>query len=352
MLLRLLADMGVNFDCASLAEIEQVLEMGVDPRRIIFAHPCKSQSALKIAATLGIRWTTFDNGDELDKIQRICPDMELLLRICVPDLGAKVPMSTKFGAHMEVTRPLLEKATLLGLKIIGVSFHIGRVHFLASSDLHSLERRSNQLTNAGSGSSDPNAFGTAVHYANCVFEQGKELGFDMHVLDVGGGFGDEIFEAMACTLRTAIAREFPSPIMVIAEPGRFYASGFYTMICKVIARRVHTDMGESKTPDMLYLNDGIYGCFSPCWAENAIFVPQLIELQGEHRLTPRKLEPHRYSIWGPTCCSIDCISKEVVMDQEIVIGDWLKFNNMGGKCLINLYMCVYLPRSGKQSNWC
>ncbi|PQE31828.1 ornithine decarboxylase protein [Rutstroemia sp. NJR-2017a WRK4] len=305
MLLRLLADIGVNFDCASLAEIEQVSEMGVDPQRIIFAHPCKSQSALEIAARLGIRWTTFDNGDELDKIQRISPDMELLLRISVPDFGAKVPMGTKFGAHMEVTRPLLEKASLLGLKIIGVSFHIGP------------------------GSSDPNAFGTAVHYASCVFEESKELGFDMRILDVGGGFEDESFETMACTLRAAISRKFPSPIVVIAEPGRFYASGFYTMICKVIARRVHTGTGESKKPDMLYLNDGIYGCFSPCWAENAIFVPQLIELQAEHRLTPQKLEPHRYSIWGPTCCSIDCISKEVIMDQEVVIGDWLKFHDMG-----------------------
>jgi ornithine decarboxylase len=129
MLLQLLADMGVNFDCASLVEIEQVLDMGVDPRRIIFAHPCKSQSSLGIAARRGVRWTTFDNDDELDKIQRISPDMELLLRIRVPDLGAKTPMSTKFGAHMEVTLPLLKKARRLGLKIIGVSFHIGKAHF-------------------------------------------------------------------------------------------------------------------------------------------------------------------------------------------------------------------------------
>jgi ornithine decarboxylase len=153
----------------------------------------------------------------------------------------------------------------------------------------------------------------------------------MHMLDVGGGFEDESFETMACSLREAIAREFPGPIAVIAEPGRFYASGFYTMIYKVIAHRTHTGRGEFKIPEMLYLNDGVYGCFSLTLTENAIYTPKSIELQDEYNFIPRKLEPHRYTIWGPSCCGFDCISKEVVMDQEIVIGDWLKFGNMGGK---------------------
>ncbi|KAI9646633.1 hypothetical protein NHQ30_004629 [Ciborinia camelliae] len=312
-LLQLLADMGVNFDCASLEEIEQVLEMGVDPSRIIFAHPCKASSALDIAARRGIRWTTFDNADELDKIQKISPQMELLLRIYVEDLGSKVALGAKFGAPMEVTRALLEKARLLGLKIVGVSFHIG------------------------SGSSDPNAFVTAVQHAKCVFEDGKALGFHMNMLDVGGGFEDNNFETMASSLREAIAHEFPGQVNLIAEPGRFYASGFYTMVCQVIARRVQTGKLKAKLPDMLYLNDGLYGCFSMGWSENGIFVPTLIVPQGKSNLVPRELKLHRYSIWGPTCDSVDCISKEVVMDQEVKIGDWLKFQGMGGK-LCDLFL--------------
>lgn len=122
--------MGVNFDCASLQEIEQVLDMGVDPSRIIFAHPCKSPSALHIASKRGIRLATFDNADELDKIEKICPNMDLLLRIHVEDLGSKVALGTKFGAPMEVTGNLLRKARLLGLNILGVSFHIGMRYFI------------------------------------------------------------------------------------------------------------------------------------------------------------------------------------------------------------------------------
>ncbi|PQE15126.1 ornithine decarboxylase protein [Rutstroemia sp. NJR-2017a BVV2] len=291
MLLRLLADTDVNFDCASLAEIEQVFEVGLDARCIIFAHPESGSGGL----------TALDSGDELDKTQRICPDIELLLSICVPDL--------------EFTWPLLDL-----------------VYWdLRLSKNPDVEGRHNQLTNSGSGSSDTNAFVPAVHYARCVFEESKELGFAIHMLDFSGSFEEESFGTMACTLCEAIARKFPIPIIVIAEPGRFYARGFYTMICEVIARRAPTGTSELKTPDMLYMNDVIYGCFSPCCAENVIFVQQLTELQGEHGLIPRRLEPHRYSTWGPTCCGIHFISKNLLIDREVVIGDWLKFRNMGGK---------------------
>lgn len=117
--------MGANFDCASLAEIEQVLGMGIDPSRIVFAHPCKAPSALKVAERCGVRWTTFDNADELDKIGEVSPRIELLLRIYAQDDSARIGLGSKFGAPMEHTQELLEKARRLGLNIVGVSFHIG-----------------------------------------------------------------------------------------------------------------------------------------------------------------------------------------------------------------------------------
>jgi ornithine decarboxylase len=152
----------------------------------------------------------------------------------------------------------------------------------------------------------------------------------MQILDVGGGFEDNNFEPMAHALRKAIAREFTSPPKLIAEPGRFYASGFYTMVCQVVARRIQKGI-TTKLPDMLYLNDGLYGSFSMKWSEGKTFVPTLIQSSEISAPARRDWKPHRYSIWGPTCDSMDCISKEVVMDQEIMIGDWLRFRDMGGK---------------------
>jgi ornithine decarboxylase len=45
---RLLKAGGCGFDCASQAEIQQVLDMGCSPEQIIYANPCKQPSMLKV----------------------------------------------------------------------------------------------------------------------------------------------------------------------------------------------------------------------------------------------------------------------------------------------------------------
>ncbi|RMZ42905.1 hypothetical protein AFCA_009469 [Aspergillus flavus] len=303
--LRYLDRLGVNFDCASQGEIELILSLGVDSSRIIFAHPCKSISALHFAAKQGIRWATFDNIDELEKVKQHSPQIGLLLRIFAEDDGAKVCLGDKFGAPWNTTVALLKRARELHLQIVGVSFHIG------------------------SGASDPEAFTTAIQQARHVFDQGERLGFNMTVLDVGGGFQHTNFEFMASSLRPALAREFGDrPVRVIAEPGRFYATPCYTLVCKVIARRTHIGAAPSNPADMLYQNDGLYGCFSCGWSEGEEYMPVLVK-QNEGRDDHRESGEHRYSLWGPTCDSIDQIAKEVVMDGEVKVGDWLVYKDMG-----------------------
>ncbi|KAI9870859.1 MAG: Mitochondrial 2-oxoadipate and 2-oxoglutarate transporter, partial [Watsoniomyces obsoletus] len=52
--LRLLAAMGTGFDCASMAEIDLVLGLGIEPSRIIYAQPCKTKSYLRHARKVGV----------------------------------------------------------------------------------------------------------------------------------------------------------------------------------------------------------------------------------------------------------------------------------------------------------
>jgi ornithine decarboxylase len=40
----MLAALGAGFDCASVAELAAVLDLGVARDRIIYAHPCKPPS--------------------------------------------------------------------------------------------------------------------------------------------------------------------------------------------------------------------------------------------------------------------------------------------------------------------
>ena len=40
----------------------------------------------------------------------------------------------------------------------------------------------------GSGCEEANAFGVAIQQARDVFDAGQQLGFNMQLLDIGGGF--------------------------------------------------------------------------------------------------------------------------------------------------------------------
>ena len=63
--IRVLANLGSNFDCASRAEIKAVLDAGVDPSRILFANPCKRLEDITFAYENGVPTTTFDSLCEL-----------------------------------------------------------------------------------------------------------------------------------------------------------------------------------------------------------------------------------------------------------------------------------------------
>ena len=313
--LRLLAALGTGFDCASKAEIEQVLKIGVEPSRIIYAQPCKTKSHVRFAAEHGVKQMTFDNSDELHKTKALFPDAALYLRIMTDDSSSLCPLSSKFGASLDCTQALLTLAKQLELDVVGVSFHVG------------------------SGASDPQCFVKAVQDARTVFDQAAEVGFNMKTLDVGGGFSGASFEKMAYVLSTALDDYFPTHIRVIGEPGRYYVASAFTIACNVIARREVKDMVTQRTSYMLYLNDGVYGNFSSIMFDHQHPVPKILKSSAGyfgdvHDAQPSKCQVTEYSIWGPTCDGIDRITGSSIFHEILNVGDWLYFEEMGAytKC--------------------
>jgi len=355
-LLQLLAELGTGFDCASKAEIEQVLRLGIDPSRIIYAQPCKTNSYVRYVASHGVRQMTFDNADELRKIARLFPGAELYLRILTDDSSSLCRLSLKFGASMDSTDGLLALARELNLNVVGVSFHVG------------------------SGASDPTAFLKAVQDAHFVFQQAAGYGFNLKTLDVGGGFcADSTFEEMACVLRGALDDYFPahSGINIIAEPGRYYASAAYTLACNIIARRTIEDVPSraasvvsgsngsdvNTSSYMVYVNDGLYGNFSSIMFDHQHPVAKILRTGGRTLYNTSAADgldaasltssPSsstssltsstsgaseaggiEYSIWGPTCDGIDRITESIRFGATLDVGDWLYFEDMGAytKC--------------------
>jgi ornithine decarboxylase len=307
--LRLLAKLGTGFDCASKTELKQVLDTGVEPHRIIYANPCKTASYVRYAAENDVRMMTFDNPEELYKIKKFFPGAQLVLRIATDDSKALCRLSIKYGAPLDNTLSLLQLAKELELNVIGVSFHVG------------------------SGSYDPSAFAIAVKDARKVFDEAAQVGYDLRTLDVGGGYGNDNFEQIAAVLGPAVDQYFPPGIRIIAEPGRYYVESAFTIATHVIARRtVQEDMMAGQPSYMLYMNDGVYGNFSGILFDHQHPVPKVLKRGSRYyyNSTAKDTQLTKYSVWGPTCDGIDCISKSCFLPEVLEVGDWLYFINMGG----------------------
>ena len=316
MVVKLLASLGCGFDCASKGEIQQVLDIGVDPSRIVYANPCKQASFLRYSAQQNVSRMTFDNAEELVKIKKFYPEAECILRILTDDSMSLCQLGLKFGAPLHTVPHLLQTAKDLDLNVIGVSFHVG------------------------SGCSDANAFGSAVLLARTVFDQAAEMGFKFTLLDVGGGFpGADVqsgitFEKVAAILGPMVDRLFPNDIRVIAEPGRYYVASAFTIFTNIIGRRSVTMPVvevDKKTPEqyMYYVNDGMYGSFNCILFDHQIVHPKVLMKNDEFTFGLDVCEPDfESSVWGPTCDSIDCLNASVRL-PKLEPGDWLYYENMG-----------------------
>ena len=90
-IIKTLAVLGCNFDCASSNEIRLVQECTKDlpiKPTIIFANPCKARSHILEAVCKGVRMVTFDNEAEIVKCASISKKIELVLRIITDDRGS------------------------------------------------------------------------------------------------------------------------------------------------------------------------------------------------------------------------------------------------------------------------
>ncbi|CAF4990040.1 unnamed protein product [Rotaria sp. Silwood1] len=202
--IKLLSYLGAGFDCASKGEIKKVMDLGVSADRIIYANPCKQSSYIRYAQETGVEIMTFDNEQELMKIKQIYPNAKLVLRIVTDDSNAVCRFSMKFGADMNTARKLIDKAQEIDMTIIGVSFH------------------------CGSGQMTSKAFVDAIQNARIIMNYGIKLGFNMNLLDIGGGFPgnsgtEDYFSEISAAVNKTLDEHFPDDgnIRIIAERHMF-----------------------------------------------------------------------------------------------------------------------------------
>ena len=306
LIINTLVDLGVGFDVASKTEISMVREFSVNPDKIIFANPVKENNHISFAEAENIRKMTFDNEDELKKISVYHPNAKLVLRLLVDDSKSKLPFGSKFGYPQDNLPGVFDLAKTLKLSIIGVSFHVG------------------------SGCADASAYADAIKLSREVFDMGKERGFSMNFLDIGGGFpGNDCKESegkfidIAKTINDQLENSFADipDLEIIAEPGRFFATSCGTLVTNVIGRKI-TANSEGEKIIHYYINSSLYGIFN-----NIIFDKVIPEMELLKPMTDDQ-PLYRSVIFGSTCDSMDKIADGIML-PELVIGNWLVIRNHG-----------------------
>lgn len=313
--IKLLASLGTGFDCASKNEIETILKLGINSNKIIYANPCKTNSFIRYARESNVNFTTVDNSEELYKLSKYHPECKILLRIITDDETSQCRLSTKFGCSIDEGKDLLLLAKKLGLSVTGVAFHVG------------------------SGAKDFTSIYKAIRDSRGIFDFGLNLGFEMNLLDIGGGFERETFKESSAVVRSSIDEFFPkqfvkeNSIKFVAEPGRFMVSNAFTLGCHVIARR---DLKEDGVKAMVYINDGVYGNLNCILFDHQHPKAFSLSHKGEYYYQEeidnysKGIEgKYKFSIWGPTCDGLDCVSAQASFSRDVEIGDWLFFPNLG-----------------------
>jgi ornithine decarboxylase len=316
-ILRLLASLGCNFDCATMGEIDLVLnglgdqsfaKRGIASTSIVYANPAKMEHMVQFAMDNSVRMTVFDGEDELHKIAGLGGQskMDLLLRLTTDDKASICRFSKKFGCPVDEAPKLLRVAKSLGLRVVGVSFHVG------------------------SGCGDSDAYTTALSHARRVFDAAESLGMEpMTVVDLGGGFpgdtggyggpGMPTFQQLASAIRAGIAAfgdDLGRPadaIRFIAEPGRYFVSASTTISTKVYARK-----GGDNDYQALYVDDGVYGSFNNVVYDHALPVPLRLESviartsqsdsdddTAARMAAIASLDIIPTAVFGPTCDGLD-----------------------------------------------
>ena|SRR5271157_535945 len=302
-IVRTLYKAGASFDVASLPEFllvhKNIEGLAAKERqafiwdRIIYANPIKPKETLE-ALDQYKPLLTYDNLDELYKIQRYAPHAGLVLRLRVPNTGSMVELSSKFGCDAGEAADLILEAFRAGLVVEGLSFHVG-----------------SQCANFDN-------FVQALNIAAAVRQEAMARGHEIKILDIGGGF-PVAYDArvkplgpLARKINAEIGRLFSRDMEILAEPGRYLVATAATAVARVIGKAFR----DGKP--CYYIDDSVYHTYSGIVFDHC-----------QYRLKAFKTgETEMATVFGQTCDGMDTIAQSEELPR-LEIDDLIYSENIG-----------------------
>ncbi len=304
-ILRLLLELGADFDIVSGGELYRALWAGAHPEQIVFAGVGKTDAELIYALENRIGWINAESVAELERIERLCSrtgyEPRVALRLnpgVIPPTHSHIAtgqIGSKFGISPEEADEIMASAPekYPHLRIEGVHIHIG-----------------SQLTK-------PDATVDGVAKALGFIRKHRDRGRAITTIDIGGGFpipyGDEEVSDVAEFAGRIVPMLEGEGLDVILEPGRYIVGDAGVLVTRVLLskpagreRYVIVDAGMND-----FIRPALYG--------------------ARHRILP-VIEPgdssERFSVAGPICESADIFARGVPLGP-VREGDLLAIMDAG-----------------------
>lgn len=296
-ILRQLLNEGITgFDVASLREIALVRQIS-SQAALLYTHPIKTRGDIFDAYhSYSVRRFVVDSVNEFNKIADIVDlrHCEIMLRIktSTPNGSALQNLDEKFGIALDDAAELLQKIAASSAKT-GICFHVGSQQEDQNAHIRAARRLSDALA------------GKAPMISS---------------VSIGGGFPARYNPATDLDFTRSIPRAEELRALplfknarIIAEPGRcLVADAAYSEV-----RIIGCD------GDRIFIDDGVYGGLMDCG---------IAKMRYHISSSKRSAKMRNYTIFGPTCDSLDVLPGQYLLPETLQDGDILTVHSTGAYC--------------------
>lgn len=285
---------GFGADCVSGNEVKKAIEVGFPSDKVVFAGVGKSDDEIIAALELNIYCFNVESVQELEIINDLAAQVGKRARVALrinPNVDAYTHHNittgleeNKFGINqweLPACAEYLNRAQNIWLE--GIHFHIG-----------------SQITNL-------TVFKSLCIRVNEIKSWFEERGFNLKILNVGGGLGVDYYHPEENKIADFKA----------------YFDIFSQFLDRKPGQEVHFELGRALVAHcgtlisrVLYVKNGIKKHFLVLDAGmTELMRPALYQayhkIENLSRSAELKQEPMKYDIVGPICESTDCFGKEV-----------------------------------------
>jgi len=298
-ILAVLKQAGACFDVVSGGELARVLEIGVEPSRVVFAGVGKTDREINAALDAGIGWFNVESEQELDTLATLAARRNTVAQVALrvnPDVDPQThrhtttgKSETKFGVDLQRAAKVFEAfAKTPAINLAGVHVHIG-------SPVNRIE-----------------PFVESIKRTLDLTVQLRKSGHKITAINIGGGYGAHYSGEEAPTAADYAAHIVPllqdAKLSVMLEPGRSIMANAGVLIAETIFIKSSGDkkfvIVDAAMTDLI--RPALYDAFHFAWPvapENGMTPPRRskdLQLEGTELV----------DVVGPVCETGDFLARD------------------------------------------